>query len=48
MAVLIRNSQRLMKLKRKAIGEVTGELLASLKLHNRDLSILLVIQANRA
>jgi len=42
MAVLIRNSQRLMKLKRKAIGEVTGELLASLKLHNRDLSILLV------
>jgi probable rRNA maturation factor len=31
-----------MKLNRKAIGAVTGALLASLKLHNRDLSILLV------
>jgi probable rRNA maturation factor len=42
MAVLIRNSQRLMKLNRKAIGRITGELLASLRLQNRDLSVLLV------
>lgn len=42
MAVLIRNSQRLMKIDRKLITSVTREVLASLKLQDRDLSILFV------
>jgi probable rRNA maturation factor len=42
MAILIKNSQRLMKIDRKRIVSVTGELLAYLKLQDRDLSILFV------
>ena len=42
MAILIKNSQKQTKLNRKLIATVTGELLAYLKLQDRDLSILFV------
>ena len=42
MAILIKNSQKLLKINIKSIKKITGDLLTSLHLQNRDLSILFV------
>ncbi|MBA4391222.1 MAG: rRNA maturation RNase YbeY [Syntrophus sp. (in: bacteria)] len=42
MAILIKNSQKLLKINIKSIKKITGDLIISLNLQNRDLSILFV------